>query len=119
MMLAKVIQVSFSDDDFKYLQKMAQEEGITVPMYVKKKVLPRREYDEAFERLLQLISELQPGEEFSIREVFGTQWKTISKGTRLSLGRCFYQSLEKGLVQGVVALDKKDASHSQMYKKVR
>lgn len=116
--MGKVVQVSFSDEDFIYISKKAEEDGVTVPMFIKKSVLPRREYDEAFEKLLKRISHLKVGTEFSIREVFSTEWKEISKGTRLSLGRCFYQAIEKGLVTNVKSLDMKDATHSQMYVKM-
>lgn len=117
--MAKVVQISFSDDDFKYLSKKAEEKGITLPMFIKKSVLPQREYDEAFEKLLLLISKLEPEEEFSIRELFATDWKKISKGTRLSLGRCFFQSVEKGAIKDVKPMNRKDATHCQIYKKVR
>lgn len=115
--MAKVVQVSMSDDDYRYLEKRAKEEGITIPMFIKQMVLPRREYDEAFEKLLKLVDELEEGVEFSIRELFSTEWKNISKGTRLSLGRCYFKSIEKGQVSNVFSLNKKDATHSQMYKK--
>lgn len=115
IILAKVVQVSMSDQDYEYLAKRAEEKGITVSMFIKQSVLPRREYDEAFERLIKLVDDLKVGEEFSIRELFSNDWKKISKGTRLSLGRCFFQSIDKGQITNVRPLDRKDATHSQMY----
>ena len=116
--MTKVVQVSFSEEDYMYINKVANDKGITVQMLIKQSVLPRREYDEAFEKLIDMISKLEPEEEFTIRELFSTEWKRLTKGTRLSLGRCFFQSIEKGLITNVKPLNKKDSTHSQIYIKL-
>jgi hypothetical protein len=116
--MSKVISISVSDDNYEYLQKKAQQEETSIANYIKLQVLPRKEYDDAYNKMIELINTLEDGTEFSLRELFGPMWKNISKGTKLSLGRIFYNHVVKEKIQNVKALNSTDSQKSQLYIKM-
>ena len=116
--MAKVIQVSFSDQEFKFLSLQAEKEGVTIPLYIKNRVLPKGEFDEFFEKLIKIVDNLENGKVFTIRDLFGDEWREIEKGMRLSLGRTFNKKVINGATKKVEALPYKDSSNTQLYKKL-
>ena len=50
--MSRVVQVSFTDKEFADLERLAQEEGVTVPFYIKSKVLEDTEFQQWFQELL-------------------------------------------------------------------
>lgn len=117
-MAAKVVQISLSEVEYEYLMNKSKEKGITIPMLIKQEVLPKGEYDVVYQKLLDLINPIKSGTQFTIREVFGIEWKEISKGTRLSVGRGFFKSVTGGAITNVKALDYKDSTNTQVYVKI-
>jgi len=115
--MSRVVQVSFTDKEFADLERLAQEEGVTVPFYIKSKVLEDTELQQWFQELLIRTGRIPKDTAFNIKAVFGTDWISISKGVRLALGRSFYNYVNAGKVPGVVPTEK-DSANTQWYRKV-
>jgi len=117
-MTAKVVQVSFSEQEYEFLSKQAEIEGLTIPLLIKNRVLPKGDFDKVFDKLKKLVKDLESGKVFTVRDLFGTDWREIEKGMRLSLGRTFYKNVLNGAIGGVEALKYKDSANTQLYKKI-
>ena len=67
-------------------------------------------------RAKDLIDKLEPGEEFTLPDLFGDEWGKIPEGERKGLGREFRKSVEDGKIQGVV-YDGTKTNNLSKYKK--
>ncbi len=113
-MSGKVIQVTFSDSEYSHLENQANIEGVTVPLYIKNKVLDDTEFKKHFKELLTRVSRIKPNSDFNIKMVFATDWPNIEKGVRLALGRAFYNYVEAGKIANTIPT-KKDSANVQWY----
>ena len=57
-MAAKVVQVSFSEQEYEFLSKQAEKEGLTIPLLIKNQVLPKGDFDKVFGKLKKLVEDL-------------------------------------------------------------
>lgn len=114
-MNVKSIQILFSKDELDYLEKQSVKAGLTVPLYIKGKVLPQSEFNSCYSELLKKVEELPIGTNFNIKMLFGTQW-TMSKGVKLTLGKTFYSKVVDGTIKNV-EVEGKDSSNVMWYRK--
>ena len=113
-MLNKIVQISFSDSEMKYLTQKSENEGISVALYIKNCVLANTEFKKCFEELKTKVARIKVGTKFNIKAVFGTDWSNIEKGVRLALGKAFYTYVQSGSITNVKVLPK-DSAHTQWY----
>ncbi|MBP1920312.1 DUF1413 domain-containing protein [Youngiibacter multivorans] len=95
-MTSKVIQVTFTEYEFQHLTKKADEEGLTLSLYIKSKVLDDTEFKNRFADLLKRVNGIPDGTKFNVKAVFGIEWAGIDKGVRLALGKAFYNYVVSG-----------------------
>lgn len=114
--MTKVIQISFTEGEFEHLERRAEEEGSSVALYIKNRVLEDTEFQKCFGELLTRVSRIKVGTKFNIKAVFGTDWTNITKGVRLAMGRAFYNYVKAGKVSNITALPNKDSANTQWYK---
>ncbi|WP_034332769.1 single-stranded DNA-binding protein [Bacillus sp. J37] len=112
----KSVQILFTDDEFKGLQKKAKKKGLTVPLYIKGEILQNNEFGESYKKLIEKVDQLSSGTRFTIKLLFGTEW-TMSKGVKLTLGKTFFSRVSDGTITNVEA-EGKDSSNVMWYKKI-
>jgi hypothetical protein len=117
-MAVKVVQITFSEEEYEFVNAEAQKQGLTIPILIKKMVLPKSLAVDLLDVLLGEINSLDSGEVFNIRKLFEDEWKKIDRGVRLSLGRTFYKMVINKGINNVEALDFKDSTGTQLYKKL-
>lgn len=113
-MANNIIQITFSDSEMKHLKKHAEEVGLTVPLYIKTKVLADTDFKKYFDELKARVIKIRPGTKFNIKLVFGIDWGNVPKGVRLALGKAFYTYVKSSAVSNIKILDK-DSAHTQWY----
>lgn len=111
--MSNTVQISFTKEELNYLENLAKREDLTVPLYIKTKVLENTEFNKYFKELKEKVNRIKPGTEFNIKAVFGTDWLNIPKGVRLALGRIFYKYVAENNIK--VTIKQKDASNTQWY----
>jgi hypothetical protein len=114
--MSRTVQIVLSNEEYEQLEREANQEGLTVPLYVKGVALGDNEFSRSYKKLIQKVAQLPSGTRFTIKAVFGTDW-TMGKGVKLSLGKTFYQRVEDGTVPNVVA-EGKDSSNVMWYMKL-
>ena len=112
--MSKVIQISLSDSEYSKIEDAAIKAGISIMQYAKGKVLAGGEFQKRYKELVDTVGTMRDETKFNIKAVFGLQWASISKGTRLALGREFYKQVSANAIPFVSATVK-DAAHTQWY----
>lgn len=109
------VQILFTKEDFEQLQKEADKVGLTVPLYIKGKVLKKEDFFNYYHELLRKVNALHSGTKFNIKALFGVEW-TMRKGIKLNLGKTFFGQVNRGIVKNVRCLGK-DSSNVMWYEK--
>ena len=111
------LQVLLSEEEYKGLEKRAETEGLPLSVYVRSLLLgDEDEFSAAYKEALARVTALAPGTEFNLKSLFGTDW-TQSRGTKLTLGKTFYEMVESGYVKTAKVLGK-DSSNIMQYERV-
>lgn len=113
--MLKYINMAVTEEEYSYIIERASEEGVTVQTFIRNTIFPKREndeYEKIYEKMLTLIYALEPGVEFTLKEVFGFEWKSFDRGLRTSLGRSFNHSVNNGLVKNVRCLYKREQNNN-------
>lgn len=114
-MANKVVQITFSDSEYEHLERKSAEDGLSIALYIKNKVLDDTEFKKWFKELLEKVERIQPNTEFNIKMVFATDWAGIERGVKLALGRAFFNYISAGKIPDVQAKPDKDSSNVQWY----
>jgi hypothetical protein len=77
--------VSFTDKEFSDLERLAHEEGVTVPYYIQSKVLKDTEFQQRFQDCLSALADIPKDTALTSKQYYRTDWISISKGIRLAL----------------------------------
>ncbi len=109
------VQILFSSEEYAFLKKKADREGLTVSLYIRGKVLKNDAFNSAYKRLLEKVDKLPGGTKFNVKMLFGVEW-TMETGVKLNLGRTYYNSVKNGIVTNVIAVGK-DSANIMWYKK--
>jgi len=112
--MSKVLQISFSDDEYSKIEEEANDVGISIMQYAKGKILAGGEFQKRYNELLNAVIAMRDETKFNIKAVFGLQWASMPKGVRLALGREFYKQVTAGSVSFVEPTSK-DAANTQWY----
>lgn len=112
--MSKVVQITFTDEQYAELEKRAGH--LTIQHYIIGREFPQNDFTKWFPELLSRVSKIQSGTKFNIKAVFGTDWINIPKGVRLSLGRAFFKHVNTNKVPGVRAIEP-DKAKTQWYMK--
>ena len=111
------IQLSLNDSEHTILTAAAAKQGIPVVDYIRSRIFDEEnEFTTAYAETLRRVEALPPGTKFNLKALFGTDW-TMSRGTKLTLGRTFYEMVRSSAVPTVKALGK-DSSNIMQYKRL-
>lgn len=110
------VQILFTDDEYTSLEEEAVKHGLTVPLYIKGQVLKDNEFSQSYRQLIKKVSGLPSGTQFNIRSLFGVDW-TMSRGTKLTLGKTYYNRVQDGTITNVEPMGK-DSSNVMWYQKL-
>ncbi len=116
--MAKInVQLLFAEEEYRQLEAEANELGLTVPLYIKAKVLKEDNFGAHYNSLIEKVEALPSGTKFNVKALFGVEWEPISKGVKLNLGKTFYGRVDSGAISNVSKL-KKDSSNVMWYEKI-
>ena len=111
------IQLLLNDVEYAHVTAAAAKQGVPVPVYIRSRILDEEnEFTRAYAETLRRVEALPIGTKFNLKALFGTDW-TMSRGTKLTLGRTFYEMVRSSAVPTVKALGK-DSSNIMQYKRL-
>ncbi|MBE5980804.1 MAG: single-stranded DNA-binding protein [Paenibacillaceae bacterium] len=116
IVLEKVnVQLLLTQEEYESLKKNADKQGLTVPCYIKSVVLEDDYFYGFYKKLLDKVEQLPSGTKFNIKALFGVEW-TMPKGIKLTLGRTYFNRVDKGIIDNVIATGK-DSSNVMWYER--
>lgn len=110
------VQILFTHEEYKELEEKAAKQGLTVPLYIKGQVLEDNEFARSYRNLLAKADALPSGTKFTLKSLFGTEW-TMSRGTKLTLGKTYFNRVQEGTITNVEPIGK-DSSNVMWYEKL-
>ncbi len=110
------VQLLFSQEEYAFLEKQANQYGLTVPLYIKGEILKSDPFSHYYKQLIKKVEDLPKGTKFNIKALFGVEW-TMAKGIKLNLGKTYYNRLQEGIITNVKALGK-DSANLMWYEKL-
>ena len=111
------IQLSLNDSEHTILTAAAAKQGIPVVDYIRSRIFEEEnEFTTAYAETLRRVEALPPGTKFNLKALFGTDW-TMSRGTKLTLGKAFYDMVSGGAVTTAEARGK-DSSNIMQYVRI-
>ena len=111
------IQLLLNDDEYAVVAATAAKQGVPVLVYIRSLLFGAEdEFTAAYAATLRRVEALTPGTKFTLKTLFGTDW-TMSRGTKLTLGKAFYDMVSGGAVTMARALGK-DSSNIMQYERV-
>ena len=111
------IQLLVSDEEYEWIKEKADKKNMTVSLYVRGLLFEGRNNLAAYyNELLKKVDELDVGTEFTIKELFGVNWR-MDRGIKLRLGRMFNEQVQNGVIKNV-KLIRQDSSNTKHYKKI-
>lgn len=111
------IQLLVSDEEYEWIKEKADKKNMTVSLYVRGLLFEGRNNLAAYyNELLKKVDELDVGTEFTIKELFGVNWR-MDRGIKLRLGRMFNEQVQNKVIKNVERMDK-DSSNARHYKKI-
>lgn len=113
----KNIQVLLNEDEYTVIETKAKEAGQPIPVYVRSRLLgDENELSAAYAEALRRVEALAPGTAFDLKTLFGTDW-TMSRGTKLTLGKTFYEMVKDGVIR-TARPEKKNSSNIMQYTRI-
>lgn len=113
----KNIQVLLNEDEYTVIETKAKEAGQPIPVYVRSRLLgDENELSAAYDEALRRVEALTPGTPFDLKTLFGTDW-TMSRGTKLTLGKTFYEMVKDGVIR-TAKPEKKNSSNIMQYTRI-
>ena len=115
----KNIQIVLSDTEYGCLADAAKRAGLPISVHIRRLLLGEKdEFAEAYAEALRRVEALPLGTEFTLKTIFGADW-TMSRGTKLTLGKTFYDMVtrEKDGIKIAIPLGK-DRSNIMQYKRI-
>ena len=113
----KNIQVLLSEDEYAAIAAAAKVAEQPIPVYVRSRLLgDTNELSTAYAETLRRVEALAPGTSFDLKTLFGTDW-TMSRGTKLTLGKTFYGMVKEGVVK-IARAEQKNTSNIMQYTRI-
>ena len=113
--MAVTISVTLSDRQYDEAKKEAEKLGISISQYVKITPIVDSEFEERYEFLKKQAKTIDENKPFTVMSIF-SDWFSIERGIRLSLGRNFFHAVNRGEIPGVVPAGK-NSSNVQLYER--
>ena len=111
--MGRTVVITLTENEYASAVIEAEKMGLQLSQYVKRFPIGSEEFEDRFEELKQKAQNFEVGKRYSIIDCFSDDWQAISRGTRLSLGRNFYNFVRSGGLENVIEDGKK--GNVQMY----
>lgn len=99
-----VYKFSLNEQYSKKLEKLAEEDGITVQDYIRKKLFDIENIFTPKEAVERALKKYKKGETFTIPKLYGDEWE-LPRGVAGVFGRRFFNYV-KDECQGIIEFDK-------------
>ena len=107
------IQLSLNDSEHTILTAAAAKQGIPVVDYIRSRIFDEEnEFTTAYAETLRRVEALPPGTKFNLKALFGTDW-TMSRKTKLMLGKTFYKQVKAKKIKLAKAKDEEHTTIMQ------
>ena len=94
--LMKNIQIVLNDEEYARLEDAAKRAGLPPLVHIRRLLLGEKDaFAEAYAETLRRVEALPRGAKFTLKTIFGADW-TMSRGTKLTLGKTFYKQIDDG-----------------------
>jgi len=116
------ISLTVSTEEHEGIKKLANQQNLTIPEYVKSILFPGSNPSDLplsvlLDQIKENITKLKSGETFSIPDFFPkAYWRKTSKGLRMNLGKEFRKLIDTKEITNVVFV-KKTTSNWVVYQK--
>ncbi len=110
------IQILVTEEEFEKLRSEADDFGLTVPLYIKSKVVEGNDFGTCYKKLMEKVDNLPSGTRFNIKSLFGVEW-TMDRGVKLNLGKTYYSRVVAGIITNIKIVGK-DSSNVMWYEKI-
>lgn len=107
------VVVTLTDQEFAEVERFAKEKGLSISQYVKRYPITDNDFDFRYDFLKKEAVKQPVNSPFTVMSLF-EDWNEISRGVKLSLGRCFYHLVKGGNLPNVVPAGK-NSSSVQLY----
>ncbi|WP_102264464.1 DUF1413 domain-containing protein [Mesobacillus jeotgali] len=111
--MSVVIPITLTDSEYKTIVKESSEKGLTPAQYLKHKAVSHTEFEIRYEYLRKTVLKIPSGHVFTVMSIF-SDWNSIERGIKLSLGRNFYHLIKRGGLPEIKAYGK-NSSNIQLY----
>lgn len=99
------IQLLLNDTEYAIVTAAAEKQGVPVLVYIRSRLLGTEdEFSTAYAETLRRVEALPPGTKFDLKALFGTDW-TMSRKTKLMLGKTFYKQVKDEKIKLAKAKD--------------
>ena len=113
----KLIQLAFTQDEYKQLLELASDNNMNITDFMKSKTLPNYKGTPYYIEIAKEKVNLLPTDiNFTLPLLFGEDWNKLSRSIKLSIGRDFYRQVNENNIQNIIPTSK-DSSNIQVYKK--
>lgn len=107
------IQLLLNDAEYAIVTAAAEKQGVPVLVYIRSRLLGTEdEFSTAYAETLRRVEALPPGTKFNLKALFGTDW-TMSRKTKLMLGKTFYKQVNAGKIKLAKAKDEEHTTIMQ------
>ena len=107
------IQLLLNDAEYAIVTAAAEKQGVPVLVYIRSRLLGTEdEFSTAYAETLRRVEGLPPGTKFNLKALFGTDW-TMSRKTKLMLGKTFYKQVNAGKIKLAKAKDEEHTTIMQ------
>lgn len=107
------IQLLLNDAEYAIVTAAAEKQGVPVLVYIRSRLLGTEdEFSTAYAETLRRVEALPPGTKFDLKALFGTDW-TMSRKTKLMLGKTFYKQVNAGKIKLAKAKDEEHTTIMQ------
>lgn len=111
--MSNQVVVTLTDKEFAEVEKLAKEKGLSISQYVKRYPITDDDFDCRYDFLQKEAVKQPVNTPFTVMSLFD-DWNEISRGVKLSLGRCFYHLVKGGKLPNVEPVGK-NSSSVQLY----
>jgi hypothetical protein len=109
--------IDLSEKEYEELKRLAELSNMEIAEYIKLKLFGSSDNKEKLvAQTLEKIDELSARTKFNIRQLFGTEWNKLARGTRLSLGKRIMSKSQEN--NAIFKPTEKDSQHTQWYVKI-
>lgn len=116
--MSKNLVIVLSDDEYEEIHAKAAEKNISASKYAYDLLFQSADsFESKWTRLLDRLEKYPRGAEFDVSTIVGAEdWKSYTRGTKLSLARTLSRKIADGTIKGV-EINGRSSSNVTIYMK--